>query len=127
MFWGVLDKPAIQKTLKSVAINEVREIAAGLAVEPGEIDTLCQAEAHHQCFGGDVFRRQAIGCCCCMPGSFDLGQPRFGRACLGESAACPGLDQATMGAGANASPFPAAPVNQIVRAFMAGCGVIGDS
>ena len=90
------------------------------------VETFVQAQPHQQHFVGVVFQRQGIVGDHAVVLRLHQRQPRFRVALVGGGAAAIVHVEPPMGAGADARPRAGAPIGQVVAAFAARHGVVGN-
>ena len=111
------------RTSPSVACSTGEPGAGG---ETGGIDPFGQAQAHQQGFAGACRRVQDFLRGAAVAGGFHPGGPGLRRAVAAGGDQLVAQSHAAMGAGADADVVAVAPVGEVVPAFAAGAGVVGD-
>ena len=124
-------QPSVVHPLHHAVAGQVRDALgveglAGQVVIALDVQPFAQTQAHQQHFVGMVFQRQGVVGDHAVVLGFHQLQPRFGVALVGGGAAAVVHVEPPMGAGADACPGAAAPIGQVMPAFAARHGVVGN-
>ena len=121
-----VSQPSPIRRSTAAKLEQLLQRPAAQGLETRDVDALAQAQAHHQQLFDPLIAAEDGARALAGAGALgalepDLRQPpRFGRD------AQAALLEPAVGAGADAEPFAASPVDQVVPASLARAGVVGD-